>query len=116
MSLNIPDFEAKGWFISQEGINLIAETHPEAKSLDDYIQCAKDMDIRSLTTQGFNKTEEKLTQIPSPVVLQVTEVRNISIPSTNQAEQHPRQLSVLLTDGKAKFKAVEMNGKVDGIK
>ncbi|KAI9272364.1 hypothetical protein EDC94DRAFT_511564 [Helicostylum pulchrum] len=110
------EFEEKGWFLSPEGIELLKTEHPEAKTLQDYIQCAKDMDLRLLTTKGFNKTNEKVTVIPSPCVLQVLEIKNIAMPSTHQIE-NPRLLSVVFTDGsKKKFKAVEALGKVDCLK
>jgi hypothetical protein len=71
------------------------------------------MDLSLLTTQGFNKTNEKLKEIPSPVVLQVVEVRNIAVPSINQND-NPRLLQVTLTDGaKKKLKAIELHEKVD---
>lgn len=59
---------------------------------------------------------EKVTEIPSPCVLQVLEVKNIAMPSVNQGET-PRLLSVIFTDGsKKKFKAVEVFGKVECLK
>jgi hypothetical protein len=41
----IASFEEKGWYLSQEGIDLIASEHPEANSLDDFINCAKDVTL-----------------------------------------------------------------------
>lgn len=74
------------------------------------------MDLRLLTTKGFNKTSEKLDALPTPLVLQVLEVRNIAMPSVNQVEK-PRLLSVTWTDGsKKKFKSVESLGKVECLK
>lgn len=74
------------------------------------------MDLRLLTTKGFNKIAEKPTEIPSPLVLQVLEIRNIAMPSINQVET-PRLLSITFTDGsKKKYKAVEVLGKVECIK
>ncbi|KAL0140808.1 DnaJ-domain-containing protein [Mucor lusitanicus] len=116
MTPSIAEFEAKGWFLSQEGIDLIAAENDGVSTLEDYIACAKDMDLRLLTTKGFNKTAEKPSEIPSPLVLQVLEVRNVAMPSVNQVE-HPRLLSVTFTDGsKKKYKGVEVLGKVDCLK
>ncbi|KAI8053662.1 uncharacterized protein B0P05DRAFT_479561 [Gilbertella persicaria] len=112
----VADFEAKGWFLSQEGIDLIASEHPEAKSLQDFITAAKDMDLRLLSNKGFNKTAEKVQQIPSPLVLQLLEVRNVAMPSVNQTEK-PRLLSAVFTDGsKKKYKGVEVFGRVECLK
>lgn len=74
------------------------------------------MDIRLLTAKGFNKTGAKVSQIPSPLVLQVLEVRNVAMPSVNQVE-NPRLLSVVFTDGSnKKYKAAEVLGKVESLK
>lgn len=45
---SIDDFEAKGWFLSQEGIDLLSTENPEAKTLEDYITAAKDVRTFSL--------------------------------------------------------------------
>ncbi|KAI8364336.1 hypothetical protein EDC96DRAFT_444331 [Choanephora cucurbitarum] len=112
---SIESFEAKGWFLSQEGVELIASENPEAKSLDDFITIAKDMDLRSISTKGWNKTGDKITHLPTPLVLQLLEVRNTAMPSTNQVEK-PRLLSATFTDGKKKYKGAEVLGKVDSLK
>ncbi|OBZ86937.1 hypothetical protein A0J61_05012 [Choanephora cucurbitarum] len=112
---SIESFEAKGWFLSQEGVELIASENPEAKSLDDFINIAKDMDLRSISTKGWNKTGDKITHLPTPLVLQLLEVRNTAMPSTNQVEK-PRLLSATFTDGKKKYKGAEVLGKVDSLK
>ncbi|KAI7870691.1 uncharacterized protein EV154DRAFT_431667 [Mucor mucedo] len=110
------EFEEKGWFLSPEGIELLKQQNPEASNVDDLIACAKDTDLRLLSAKGFNKTNEKLTTIPSPCVLQVLEIKNTAMPSAHQAET-PRLLSVVFTDGsKKKFKGVEVFGKVDCLK
>ncbi|KAI9473793.1 MAG: hypothetical protein EXX96DRAFT_318080 [Benjaminiella poitrasii] len=115
----IKDFEAKGWFLSQEGIDLIAnENESEITTLDDFIAIAKDTDLRLLTKDGFNKTAEKsLKQIPSPVVLQILEVKNVAMPSIHQIDDQSRLLSITFTDGsKKKFKGVEIFGRVNSVK
>jgi hypothetical protein len=43
MSPSINEFETKGWFLSQEGIDLIASENDTVSTLDDYIACAKDV-------------------------------------------------------------------------
>lgn len=43
MTPSIAEFEAKGWFLSQEGIDLIAAENDGVSTLDDYIACAKDV-------------------------------------------------------------------------
>jgi hypothetical protein len=45
MTPTIASFEEKGWFLSQEGIDLIASENPEANTLDDFINCAKDVNV-----------------------------------------------------------------------
>jgi hypothetical protein len=74
------------------------------------------MDLRLLTAKGFNKTATKVSEIPSPLVLQVLEVNNVAMPSVNQVE-NPRLLKVVFTDGgKKKFNAAEVFDKVESLK
>lgn len=47
MTPSIAEFEAKGWFLSQEGIDLIAAENDGVSTLDDYIACAKDVRLGS---------------------------------------------------------------------
>ncbi|CAO3699313.1 unnamed protein product [Rhizopus stolonifer] len=109
-------FENRGWYLSSKGIELIASENEQLKSLDNYIHYAKDMDLGLITSQGFNKKNDKITEVPSPVVLQVVQVRNIAVPSVNQNDT-PRLLQVTLTDGtKNKWKAIEIHGPVDCLK
>jgi hypothetical protein len=42
-SPSIEEFEAKGWFLSQAGIDLIASENEGLTTLDDYISCAKNV-------------------------------------------------------------------------
>lgn len=44
------EFEEKGWFLSPEGIELLKTEHPEAKTLQDCIQCAKDVRFYLVTS------------------------------------------------------------------
>lgn len=37
------EFEEKGWFLSEEGIDLLKSEHPEAKTVEEYIHYAKDV-------------------------------------------------------------------------
>lgn len=46
-SPSITEFEAQGWFLSQEGIDLLSSENPEAENLQDYVAAAKD--VRDLT-------------------------------------------------------------------
>jgi hypothetical protein len=39
------EFEEWGWFLSPEGIELLKNENPEAKTIEDYIECAKDVCI-----------------------------------------------------------------------
>ncbi|CAO3611932.1 unnamed protein product [Mucor hiemalis] len=116
MTITIAELEAEGWFLSEEGINLVTLENPEIRNINDFIAAAKDTDLRQLSSKGFNKTNEKVSVIPSPCVLQVLEVRNIAMPSVNQVEK-PKLLSIIFTNGsKKKYKGVEALGKVDCIK
>lgn len=40
MTPTISEFEARGWFLSQEGIDLIAAENEGVSTLEDYISCA----------------------------------------------------------------------------
>ncbi|KAI9280382.1 hypothetical protein BY458DRAFT_500515 [Sporodiniella umbellata] len=111
----VEEFEGKGWYLSLEGIQSIAAENEQASSLDEYIRYAKDMDLSLLTSQGFNKTNEKLKEIPSPVVLQIVQVRNIATPSIHAGES-PRLLQATLTDGHKKWKAIEIRQQLDCLK
>lgn len=48
MTPSIAEFEAKGWFLSQEGIDLIAAENDGVSTLEDYIACAKDVSLSIL--------------------------------------------------------------------
>lgn len=49
---SISEFEDKGWFLSQEGIDLIASENEGVSTLEDYITCAKNV-IKKLTSFRF---------------------------------------------------------------
>jgi hypothetical protein len=71
------------------------------------------MDLRILSNKGIPKTADN-NQVPSNVVLQVLEITNVSMPSVHQVE-NPRWLRIVFTDGKRKYKAIEMK-KLDCIR
>lgn len=42
---SLRDFQAKGWFLSQEGLNRIIAENENLKSIEDYIACAKNVSL-----------------------------------------------------------------------
>ncbi|KAI8889992.1 hypothetical protein K501DRAFT_282016 [Backusella circina FSU 941] len=114
MTLTISEFEAKGWFLTDQGLELLkSKVDDDTASFDNYIEHAKDMDLRLLSTKGFPKMAENINEIPNNVVLQVLEITNVAMPSVHQVE-NPRWLRIVFTDGKRKYKAIEMK-KLDCI-
>lgn len=41
MTITISELEAEGWFLSEEGINLVNSENPEIKNIKDFIAAAK---------------------------------------------------------------------------
>ncbi|ORZ15280.1 hypothetical protein BCR42DRAFT_51007 [Absidia repens] len=117
-ALSLGALEEKGWFFNQEGLDsLIEQVETDDTTLEQVIDLAKDTDLRELTEKGFRKGDlTKLSQLPSPLVLQVLQIQNIAVPSIQHVEK-PRLLRVVFTDGSSKKKWIgaEILGKVESI-
>ncbi|CAO3643437.1 unnamed protein product [Cunninghamella echinulata] len=101
-TITIYALEKEGWYLSPEGIELVKEElENENCTLKQFIDVAKDIDLRDIADKGFRKgdTITKVTQLPSPLVLQVVSIQNIALPSIQQFMEEPRLLRVVLTDG-----------------
>ncbi|KAI8089284.1 uncharacterized protein BX664DRAFT_262160 [Halteromyces radiatus] len=110
--------EEKGWFLSQEGIDSIKEQlEQENPTLEQFIEVAKDTDLREICDKGFRKGDlTKRDQLPSPLVLQVLQVQNIAVPSIQHVEK-PRLLRVVFTDGsKKKWIGAEILGPLESLR
>lgn len=46
MTITIAELEAEGWFLSEEGINLVTLENPEIRNINDFIAAAKDVNQR----------------------------------------------------------------------
>ncbi|KAI8384336.1 uncharacterized protein BYT42DRAFT_492763 [Radiomyces spectabilis] len=116
----LTEFESKGWYLSEEGLALIEDEFDDDKgtqTVDDYIATALHMDLRQLSSKGFRKGDmQPVSTLPSPLVLQLLEVRNVAMPLAHQTDA-PRLLRITFTDGgKKKWTGVEYFGAVDCIK
>ncbi|KAI8330715.1 hypothetical protein BC941DRAFT_361120 [Chlamydoabsidia padenii] len=110
--------EEKGWYLSQDGFNTVKEqSGNDEVTLDQFIDIAKDIDLRELADKGFRKGDQtKLDQIPANIVLQVLQIQNIAVPSIQHVEK-PRLLRVVFTDGsKKKWTGAEILGQVESLK
>ncbi|SAM07761.1 hypothetical protein [Absidia glauca] len=116
-TLTLDALEEKGWFLNEEGIASVKEqAGKDSMTLDEFIDVAKDMDLRELVDKGFRKGDStKLSQLPSNVVLQVLQVQNIAVPTIQHVEK-PRLLRVVFTDGsKKKWIGAEILGQMESI-
>ncbi|KAI9308752.1 hypothetical protein BJ944DRAFT_155636 [Cunninghamella echinulata] len=118
-TVTIDTLEKEGWYLSPEGIELVKEElENENCTLKQFIDAAKDIDLRDIADKGFRKgdTITKVTQLPSPLVLQIVSIQNIALPSIQQFMEKPRLLRVVFTDGsKKKWIGAEMMGQIECI-
>ncbi|KAF7726469.1 tudor domain-containing protein 3 [Apophysomyces ossiformis] len=110
----IDAFRAKGWYITEKGLELIKEQLGQQDgTLEDYLRVALDasvpLDLRQLNEAGIPKPDP--SEFPCPAVLQIADVRNVAVPAAHQVEK-PRLLRITFTDGKRKFHGVEL-GPID---
>ncbi|CAO3593090.1 unnamed protein product [Absidia cylindrospora] len=120
-ALSLDALEEKGWFFNQEGFDFLIEqvgTMLPWNKLLTWQRCKwEQTDLRELTEKGFRKGDlTKLSQLPSPLVLQVLQIQNIAVPSIQHVEK-PRLLRVVFTDGsnKKKWIGAEILGQVESI-
>ncbi|KAI8061035.1 hypothetical protein BC940DRAFT_245615, partial [Gongronella butleri] len=116
--VTVDALEKLGWFVTAEGIELVKEQAEEpVETIDQWVRAAQDVDLRDLVDKGFRKGDlTKLDALPSPLVLQVLQIQNVTMPSIHQNVETPRLLRFTFTDGsKKKWIGAEILGRVDGL-
>ncbi|RUO96668.1 hypothetical protein BC936DRAFT_141643, partial [Jimgerdemannia flammicorona] len=103
------DLQNRGWFLSESGIARLKDgIEKEEPSVDDLT------DLRQIASSKLPQDIQSLSCVPSPLVLQLQQVLNLSAPTQHQVER-PKLLQLSLTDGKKKLKTVEILGELEDV-